>query len=398
MTFNVTLPSNGCAVVPSNATYGGAAYGSNCQAVIASFNHFTPFYQQTYFFFFAIGMAVLFIGVYAVRVYYERWARKLWKYNGVIGIGKLRAKAHGVIGKLKETYSEKMWLFEGVHSGGLFGRGKFTLPVIAVPGSIVQMPPEDGGVSFALVDLDRGATVNPTVEAWAAKMLSELAESHDFQTFAFKWKLKDIEEGQLSRLPELAELLPSQTIIVPMAGGGVMEVSAAELDEGKVIANETEQQRAQRLARIRGIKVWYEKEVKDEQNRQREGRQLKAEIEAIMAKSETYTFDKKDYDISLQRPTDLEKAFTHEMANSKGDYARALIRGEAVDARYVARVMEGTIWPADVIALEAKIRQQILDSMGTLQKYGPIIAVLGTIGMATLFGSIGIAVLLGIIR
>lgn len=189
--------------------YANGSYTPGCQAAI---NHAAPQGLPLEFIPILAVPGVIFGIMFITRWYWEYpFGRFFYHKKGIKAVGYF-AGAPSVLGTL-EPFEERFFLFTS--SGKR--KERITRLVAALPGAMAHLRQKDGGDSFALVDLDKGATVNPEVQEWAEKNLNELAESHDWPTFALRTKLKMItaDLADLGRFPALGTLKPDAEIWVP---------------------------------------------------------------------------------------------------------------------------------------------------------------------------------------
>jgi hypothetical protein len=369
------IPKNDCLLTPANATFNGAAYG-NCAWVPGSFsNWFDP-----YILYLVGGPAIILIGVLGLVLYKERaWGRKLRGFTGTVGIGRM-AGQDGVIGKI-DLLTERLSWFDASYRTGILGlkrKGLKTL-IHMMPGGIVKMSQREGGVSFALVDLDRGTTVNPDVEAWAEVAYAEYAETHDAEAFVLNWKLKQIEESQTERFPDPHDVdLDGETeITVPVGAGQLLQMPLYQLVTDP------------------NAMAWWGYARKEEQKRLAETRQTKALIEAILAGADHYVVGEGDkaenFEIVEGMAGDLEEECWRQLANDKGQYAKVLIGGRVITTQYVAGIMKGLASPSQLLGYYKRIKDEVAeDFSGKYSQYAPLFI---AAGLAVMFSLIGLAAL-----
>lgn len=374
-----SVPKNACVLIPANSTFGGS-FSGNCNWVAGYFaNPLDP-----YILYLTGGPIVLLLGILGMRIYFEGpVGRRIWHNKSLFGIGRI-AGGFGLFGTM-EPLTERLYWFDATYRTGILGlaRKGFKTIIQGMPGSIVQLSQRDGGVSFALVDLDRGVALNPDVEAWAEAAFADFAETHDSQAFVFNWKLREIEEtATFERFPDpLTVDLDGQTEVnVPMGNQMVTMTLYQLVNDPNALA-------------------WWGHYRSEESKRINEDRQLKVLIEAMLAGADHYTLgdgkDAKNFEITPRMPSDFEQQFWGELANSKGEYAKAIVGGRVISTQYVAGIMKGLPWPAHIIAYYEKIKAEVAAEMkGQYAQYVPMII---GVGFATLLVLVGLAAV-GVIR
>lgn len=292
----------------------------------------------------ALGLGLAAFGaLFITRVYFEYPLGRLWwKRKATKAILHLGGQP-GIAGLLYH-YTEDFFLFV---SGGK-GKDKTTRLIPAMSGAITHLRKEDGGDSFVLIDGDKGAPVNPEVMEWAEKHLNELAQSHDWSTFALKVRYGQVVDAitRAAKFPVVKDWKPGDQQIVI--------VKADNSEETKKAKDATADERQ-----------WYENVSKRsfaiaqdaEMDRRKIVAALNGEKEYLGADGKTMVqFFSRDL-------TEFVSKITHELAKAQGNIANAVIGGKVITTQYVASVLDN--YP-DGIAFDserASIEKKVADEM-----------------------------------
>lgn len=279
--------------------------------------------------------AIIFGVIMTSLLLYTKWhqrayGRKLEGWTGIIGVMKIPSGG-GAMGKMIR-YTEKLYQFIPFDK-------KATKPLIsAMPDSIIQLDQRDGGAAFAFIDGDKRVTVAPDVAVWCDEGLGELAESHDWPTFCYRFKKRQLESLDLTpKFPPIAD--------------GIKEVNLVYAD-GK-----TQTRQVAQLSKE--DREWYDKMSVYEGSKLREIKQSQLRVDAALSGATSYVMGGQEVPFLARDKAALSRQITKEIEDFDGPLTDVIRGGRTITTRHIAGIMRGLPDAAYINGLVSDIKEKL---------------------------------------